>query len=362
MTKKSFNPANWSNQRQVWEARQKHESEKKARTERQTQLSRERDEEELARAVGGEVDGGRKALGFMYDAGKVPGLERKKNENDFVCGKSTVTVGVNKDENTSRRGEGGEVSIFDRQAGDDDAAAAFRAMLARPPPESPPIEQVAGVAAAATRPSESDDGDNDKSRDRDQRTNLEKAVGRGINSGSGVTLTQQFERFPMLKTAPMVLQKPATNSSGGTETSMTGLNFKPLGQVLRNVQCLACRQWGHARGDRECKLSGWDPFAVSSSVTAVPASAASCAIIKSESALDVVTKGSNLVRKSDRRKDNKKKRRRRDGSRKKEKHRHKRRRRHGRSLSYSSSDSAPSCGDKSYSKGRGKHHNHRNEE
>ena len=240
LTKKSFNPANWSNQRQVWEARQKNESEKRAFAERQAQLTRERDEEELARAVGGEVDGGRKALGFMYEGGKIPGLERKKDTaDDFVCGKEVLGVG----EGESKRGEAGEVSIFERQAGDDDAAAAFRAMLARPKPESPLTDRVVGDESAADRPSENGgDDENDKFRDRDQRTNLEKAVGRGINSGSGVTLEQQFERFPMLKSAPMVLQKPATNSSKGAETSITGLNFKPLGQVLRNVQCLACRE------------------------------------------------------------------------------------------------------------------------
>merc|ERR1711862_377424 len=41
---------------------------------------------------------------------------------------------------------------------------------------------------------------------------------------------------------------------------VVGLNFKPLGAVLRNVRCMACGKWGHSRGDRECEVSGWNPF------------------------------------------------------------------------------------------------------
>ena len=52
---------------------------------------------------------------------------------------------------------------------------------------------------------------------------------------------------------------------------MAGMNFKPLGQVIRNVQCMACKKWGHARGERECELSGWNPFQMS----APPAAATS---------------------------------------------------------------------------------------
>ena len=57
LTKKSFNPANWRNQREVWEARQNAETEKRRISERDAQLKREREEEDLARVVGGEEGG-----------------------------------------------------------------------------------------------------------------------------------------------------------------------------------------------------------------------------------------------------------------------------------------------------------------
>jgi CBF1 interacting corepressor len=99
----------------------------------------------------------------------------------------------------------------------------------------------------------------------DNRTNLEKAVGRN-RLGVDVTLAQQMERFPMLKGAPRALPpKPATGGVDGgkeapTDSDVVALNFKPLGQVLRNVRCVKCSEWGHSMGDRECRLTGWDPF------------------------------------------------------------------------------------------------------
>ena len=86
LSKKSFNPSNIANQRRVWEARQQSESERRRLVEREAQIKREREEEELARVIGGEEEGGRKALGFMYEAGKVPGLKKEgncNNNNDY---------------------------------------------------------------------------------------------------------------------------------------------------------------------------------------------------------------------------------------------------------------------------------------
>ena len=42
------------------------------------------------------------------------------------------------------------------------------------------------------------------------------------------------------------------------------VSFKPLGAQMRNVKCLACGIWGHSRGDRECQVTGWDPFSAAS--------------------------------------------------------------------------------------------------
>jgi hypothetical protein len=313
LTKKSFNPANWSNQRQVWEARQKHASEQRRITEREAQLKREREEEEMARMVGGEEEGGRKALGFMYEGGRIPGLqkeERKGDEHVLTHGEGVATAASD--------------SLYARHPGDDDAAAAFRAMLA-----SGTVDDVKPAAEPVMEAAAPTDEQEEKTEHVDNRTNLEKAVGRGINSGSGVTLTQQMERFPMLKNAPMVLQKPK-DGEAEQSTDVAGLNFKPLGQVLRNVKCLSCGKWGHSRGDRECEVSGWDPFRVSAPVTAAPV------VAKAPATLDAPRQYEEH-RADDRRKSKKTKNKRHKEDRHKRKRKHKHRRR--RSPSYSSASS-----------------------
>eukprot|EP00970_Alexandrium_tamarense_P016894 scaffold7769_cov207-Alexandrium_tamarense.AAC.6 len=373
LTKKSFNPANWSNQKQVWEARQKNETEKRRIAERESQLKREREEEDLARVVGGEEEGGRKALGFMYDGGKVPGLKREKNVGAGDDHAEEYGKSVCGDTNG-----GTTSSVYDRQPGDDDAAAMFRAMLARGTAASDDSKPAATVfgggndAAGESGEHPVAKGGTASETTRDQRTNLEKAVGRGIVSGSGVTLAQQMERFPMLKGAPMALQKPAALSGGGGEdgetneqsiTNIVGMNFKPLGQVLRNVQCLKCGKWGHARGDRECEVSGWDPFRATAPATIAPVAPveeASLAVGEETTKLEVVdTKDDSKHNKSDsdRKQKKEKKHRRKDDRHDKRKRKHKRRRH--RSPSYSSDSSSYSDDDSRYRRSskrvRGRH-------
>lgn len=276
LSKKSFNPSNWSNQRRVWEARQNSESERIRVVEREAQIKREREEEELARVVGGEEEGGRKALGFMYDGGKIPGLKKEGNGK-----KQPDDESQHESKGNISGADPNESNLFQRQPGDDDAAAAFRAMLAQGVATDDTDKQLDernhhDVTEDAQTITAADDNakNNDTNESRDNRTKLEKAVGRGINAGSGVTLAQQMERFPMLKDAPMVLQKQKNAGEDAEKneqaaTSVMGMNFKPLGQVLRNVQCMACKKWGHARGERECELSGWDPFRMNATTAAM---------------------------------------------------------------------------------------------
>jgi CBF1 interacting corepressor len=299
LTKKSFNPANWTNQKQVWEARQKETIEKRRLAERDAQLKREREEEDLATAIGGEEGGGRKALSFMYDGGKVPGLERRKGGggNDdrgegFEGGGSDHQGWQNQGENNEdttekKKMEIEQQSLYERQPGDDDAAAAFREMLARGTADE---DESTSLFTSETRPDaggaaekEKDATTDEMLRGGDNRTNLEKAVGRN-RLGVDVTLAQQMERFPMLKGAPRALPpKPACSGVDGdkdapTDSDVVALNFKPLGQVLRNVRCCKCSEWGHSMGDRECKLTGWDPFSSTPRLPPVAAVATSDAI------------------------------------------------------------------------------------
>eukprot|EP00551_Chaetoceros_affinis_P012369 CAMPEP_0203674330 /NCGR_PEP_ID=MMETSP0090-20130426/15783_1 /ASSEMBLY_ACC=CAM_ASM_001088 /TAXON_ID=426623 /ORGANISM="Chaetoceros affinis, Strain CCMP159" /LENGTH=413 /DNA_ID=CAMNT_0050540183 /DNA_START=103 /DNA_END=1345 /DNA_ORIENTATION=+ len=257
LSKKSFNPANLSNQKSVWEAEQESNKEKQRLREREKQLRIERDHEELARARGGDKGGEMATLRFMYDA--PPGLDSKK------AGGGGGAVGGDDDGNNGGIG-------FKRHDGDDDAAAAFRRLLAgNNNNDDDATKNNNGGMATLSSTSDSITASSSlilsgstteaTQADRSNLTQLEKAVGKRNGGGSSLTYEEQVARFPQLKNAPMALKK---KGDGGEEIMDAGVTFKPLGAQIRNVRCLKCGIWGHSRGDRECKLSGWDPFASSS--------------------------------------------------------------------------------------------------
>lgn len=142
-----------------------------------------------------------------------------------------------------------------RQPGDDDAAAAFRAMLAAASAGSSDnnpdnrLGQPQGLTFSNSRGAALQGSTVDANKKKEHMNALEKAVGK--KTEQGLSLEEQIERFPQLKNAPM--------AKGMSETNVN-VTFKPLGTQLRNVRCLACGVWGHSRNDRECLVSGWDPF------------------------------------------------------------------------------------------------------
>lgn len=260
LSKKGFNPQNLQNQKRVWEREQEKNTEERRIKEREDQLRRERDDEELARARGDSLK-----VNFMYKP--PPGLEattgKRTSGDKAVLGVSTA-------------GSSSKAAITHAQPGDDEATAAFRAMLAAA--SAPATEDdsnsekqdASGVIVRGTAPgafgtvlqgSSYDKMAAGTKREEGQQTSsaLEKMVGRR-QQGNALTLDEQIERFPALANAPR---------QRGVQV---GVNFKPLGTMIRNVRCMKCGVWGHSKGDRECQVSGWDPFSASS--IAQPSSAA----------------------------------------------------------------------------------------
>ncbi|CAM9271136.1 unnamed protein product, partial [Ectocarpus fasciculatus] len=72
---------------------------------------------------------------------------------------------------------------------------------------------------------------------------LEKQL--GIRTGEYLNRAQLEERHPRLKNAPV---------EGGAYTAHIQMNHKPFNDVVRNVKCVRCGEWGHIKGDRECSL------------------------------------------------------------------------------------------------------------
>lgn len=254
LSKKNFNPSNISNQKIVWEAQQRKIQNSKQIQEREEQLKREREDEDLARAIGGRRGGDEASLRFMYDA--PPGLTKTEDDENDNDGDDKAEEVVSSSNVNCR-----ELSITERHPGDDEAAAKFRFMLAAYYNNNDDNTKNSNLQTNRDDPQKesnetnnnndlNEDPDNNVSTTVDTRTQLEKAVGKR-NTNQALTLQEQIARFPQLKNAPMAKGMNVTN---------VHVKFNPVSGPLRNVRCLACGVWGHSKGDRECNLT-WNPFA-----------------------------------------------------------------------------------------------------
>lgn len=76
---------------------------------------------------------------------------------------------------------------------------------------------------------------------------LEKETGK--RRRLGLTMDEQAERFSFLKNAPLE----------GVFAKGIEVRHKPFNEIVRNVQCIRCGEWGHQSGDRECALRDYNP-------------------------------------------------------------------------------------------------------
>ena len=291
LSKKSFNPQNLTNQKSVFLAEQESQREANRQRERERQLAVERDHEELARSRNGTKGGQKAVLSFMYDA--PPGLgDKNKQEGYDGYDDGGDEDWANKASGQPQNQNQKDIS-FERKSGDDDAAAAFRQMLANQhietqqndPSNSNQHDHDPNENADKNEQNDTDfepssssliiSGSNTEANKADKSllTQLERAVGK--RNASSVTYQEQIARFPQLQNAPVALKR---KRDGEEEVTTTNLNFKPLGAQIRNVRCLTCKIWGHSKGDRECKLSGWDPFSAAGSAARSASAAATMAM------------------------------------------------------------------------------------
>ena len=253
LSKKSFHPQNKANQEQVWIREQRRNDEERRARERAAQLQKERDEQEW-KLQRGEAE----KVNFLYQL--PPGMEDSKPASATATAAAAAAAAATSLQATTTN----DLSVA--QPGDDAAAAAFRKLLAGPAPNGDDDDDASPEATTSTdsssqlqhafRSSTLQGSTKDAF---DIRTNsnnngplsaLEQSVGIRPSKNSQLTLDEQIQRFPVLAQAPR--EHGATNS----------VRFQPLGATIRNTRCMKCGIWGHNRGDRECQLSGWDPFAV----------------------------------------------------------------------------------------------------
>jgi CBF1 interacting corepressor len=283
LSKKGFNPQNLSNQKKVWEREQQQKNDAAKAMERERQLKRERDDEELAKARGDTL-----RLRFMYE--NPAGLEGAKKTSDGAEATSsnqsnqpqidTQLHSHSQSQTNTSVTSGIAASLTERQPGDDDAAAAFRRLLAQASESSTPaklddltsttgeVSKRGDVDKLVMQGTSFDPMAEERGKSVSALSALEKAVGRKHDSKGGLTLEEQIQRFPALANAPRA--PGMSNNPNNATNSSQAVTFKPLGTQIRNVRCLACGIWGHSRGDRECEKSGWNPFASAPVAAAAP--------------------------------------------------------------------------------------------
>jgi len=322
LSKKNFNPHNNSNRKLVWEAQEKSRREKERIQRRELDLKKEQEDEDLERGRKGDIGGSQAQLRFMYDL--PPGMENNNGSDGGYGTNNNSYINININSNGNGNGNG-NINIKDIKNGDkkqqhqagsslaqlaqvrtgDDAATLeFRRMLSavsKNPSADTDTSSSSLLMSSSTAAHHSTDSAQSfkftpclqgmmESRDKDDydgkgggptvkadisidnRSALEKDVGRkNRSSQNNLSYQQQIERFPQLKNAPMEA-KPKDDGNNDAAAPMM-VNFKPLGVQILHVRCMSCGIWGHARGDRECAKSGWNPFALPASVSSSTATA-----------------------------------------------------------------------------------------
>lgn len=88
-----------------------------------------------------------------------------------------------------------------------------------------------------------------KSTSRSNQSALEREIGR--KPSKGMTQSELEERHAFLKNAP--------TEGAYTKSNNIQLHHKPFNEVVRNVRCCRCGEWGHKVGERECLLKDYNP-------------------------------------------------------------------------------------------------------
>ena len=146
---------------------------------------KEKEEEELERAVGGELAGDKAKLGFMY---KAPESAATKKGSDLDLAKSFVEEvgdGEGKDESDG----------IEYEEGDDEAAKEFRRMMAGAAPSRPKHDVASATTTGEPEVEERKFADSELSA-------LEKSVGRRHNSNAP-SYPDQIRMHPELANAPL---------------------------------------------------------------------------------------------------------------------------------------------------------------
>jgi CBF1 interacting corepressor len=231
--KKRFHPMRMDNQKRLFVAEE-------------TQKSRGDKERELAEQVVKE----REILSYEQ-LGVAPDRDARSSSLRFMYSAPLSAKGTTK-KDVNRLLEPPAPAEIDEH-GDDPAVREFRRkLLSVTNPQLVADEHPTGPVVFGPQPTndlpfgndidQKDEDEDGKGYRNHPQSALERAVGK--RQKTIVTVDQQVERHPFLKNAPVE----------GSYTKNMELQHKPFNELIRNVRCLRCGEWGHQTGDRECVL------------------------------------------------------------------------------------------------------------
>jgi CBF1 interacting corepressor len=142
---------------------------------------------------------------------------------------------------------------------EDEAVQKFKMQMKRASGEISPADDIDEFDGDARADVTTTDSDKSKRKKNDEikrnpnfsAANNQSALGKAVGKRrrDGQTLDEQQDRFAFLKGAPVE----------GMYAQNIQLRHKPFNEVVRNVQCFRCGEWGHQSGDRECSLRDNNP-------------------------------------------------------------------------------------------------------
>lgn len=234
--KKRFHPVRYDNQKKLFIAEQKQAEKNEKETESAKEVMKEKEMQHYESIGSMDFrDPRTAALKFMYSAPQSKGQEGSKNSNKQMASVKDYEAKI------------------DEKTGDDEMVKAFRAKLVQTKLKSLgdlSAQQDQAAAYDVAEPYEPEQPGDAKSSSRPKGappiSALEKEVGKRRTQ---LTHEEMGERFAVLKNAPM---------EGGYAKGMA-VKHQPFSELLRNVHCARCGEWGHMSGERECPLRDYNP-------------------------------------------------------------------------------------------------------
>jgi CBF1 interacting corepressor len=238
--KKRFHPSRLDNQKRIFIAEEKQAEKNEREVESAKEVMKEKEMQHYEQCGSMDFrDPRTSALKFMYATPMT-----KEDDKD---GKNTKRMASVMDYE----------SKIDHKTGDDEMVRAFRAKIVQTKLKSLSDtlaqQKTAGeqdmeydVEVPAQHTEQIDNHHGGKRKAAPAVSALEKEVGKRRTE---LTHDQMQERFAVLKNAPM---------EGGYAKGMA-VKHKPFNELLRNVHCARCGEWGHMSGERECPLRDYNP-------------------------------------------------------------------------------------------------------